>query len=96
MPSDSKTRTRLAAITRDRIFDIIGRECAQCGETTGLEVNHIYGRDYQPKRMSHYNRQRRYLKDALAGEVNALCRECNAAYRPVRRPVEVNAANCPF
>lgn len=84
MPRDPSTRPRLLSETRRKIFDIIGWECALAGEECSgpLEVDHMYGRDWVPRKKGSYERNRRYLKEAKDGLVRALCRYHNETVRP--------------
>jgi 5-methylcytosine-specific restriction endonuclease McrA len=74
---------------RAKLFELLGRCCAECGDTFQLEVNHIYRRDWQPRKLSKYRRNLRYLREAKEQLVNLLCRSCNASYRPL--PLEAKA-----
>ncbi len=94
-PTESAYRSALADRIREWLFEYLGGECDICGERCNLEIDHPWGRDWQPRRYSKYRRNLRYRREALAGEVRLLCREHNAAYRPVPRPAP--AANpAPF
>lgn len=90
MPRDARTRPRLVQSTRDAIFDIIGRRCALHdvdGEACDgpLQVDHPYGRDWVPREVDSYQRNRRYLREALAGLLRPLCRYHNETVRPRAR-----------
>lgn len=87
MPHDSKSRPRLASNLRKQLFNLLGWECSECGATDRpLEVDHPWGRDWKPSKMSHYNRNLRYLREAKAGLVRVLCCDCNQRIRPVPMP----------
>jgi hypothetical protein len=82
-PTNSAYQTARAHLIRSWIFEIIGRQCAECGTTEGpMEVNHIYRREYSIKRLSVYKRTLRYWRDVQRGLCNCLCRSCNANWRP--------------
>ena len=83
----SAYRMRLADQVRDRIFAIIGQECEECGERVGLEVNHVYRRDWTPRKVNRYRRALRYWRELQAGvALTPLCRSCNSTYRPLPHP----------
>jgi hypothetical protein len=88
MPADSKSRPRLVQKVRDALFAIYGPNCNRCGcSLNGLawEVNHIWGREgwnKPPRKVSSYQRNRRYLNEARRGLVELTCPTCNASYRP--------------
>lgn len=89
MPADKKSRSRLTRLTRNKIFELIGDTCALAEEDGEhcdgpLEVDHFAGRDWVPKKVSSYQRNRRYLKEALEGKVRALCKWHNKRVRPKR------------
>lgn len=97
MPTNPRTRPALCASIRSNLLDIYGGVCAQCGTPEGetyLEVNHIYGRDWKPNKVSSYGRWLRYFKEARQGRINLLCPECNKTYQ-VRRH-EAPEGRCPL
>jgi hypothetical protein len=85
MPSDPKTRARLANAQKAALHERLGGRCAECGSTDRLQVDHPFGRTYNVKRMSHYNRVRRYLKEEKEGLIRLLCLACNEVIRPRAR-----------
>jgi hypothetical protein len=98
MPSDPRTRPTLVQRTRAVIFEMLGHQCALAevdGESCDgpLEIDHPHGRDWQPRKVSSYNRNRRYLREAQDGLVRLLCRHHNASVKP--RP-RVEGAEQPF
>jgi len=94
--------TLLADRIRAQLFADLGPLCAECGidlTTTDWQVNHIYKRDWSPRKRSRYQRHLRYRKEAERGLVNLLCKRCNEeVYRPVPMPTEAAppATLCPF
>lgn len=97
MPHNHKTRPALCAHIRDQLLSIYGPKCAQCGAPEGetyLEINHIYGRDWQASKLSSYQRWLRYFKEAQQGRINLLCPDCNKTYQ-VRRH-ETPPGTCPL
>lgn len=94
MPSDLKSRSRLVATIRASLFEIYGPDCAECGRTltnTAWEVNHIWQRDWTPRKLDFYRRHLRYFREAQKGWINLLCSDCNNTYRP--RPAEQRPTN---
>lgn len=74
-----------ANLLKAELIKRLGGKCVQCGSETMLEINHIYGRTWQPRKLTHYRRVLRYRKEAAEGLLNVLCEECNKVYRPVAR-----------
>jgi hypothetical protein len=94
-------RARYADAVRARIFDFLGPKCSLCGadlRTCAWEVNHIFKRDWHPRRVNRYDRQLRYWKEAQMHLVNLLCASCNSTYKPSPLPVPtaLTTANDPF
>ncbi len=82
--------TRLHRI-KMAVAGVLGHECSICkclrywsweGPTNNiplgtLQVGHPNGRRWSIRRTSHYSRWLRYLREALAGKVQAECGPCN-------------------
>jgi hypothetical protein len=83
-PTNSAWQCARAHKIRAWLFDMLGGECAECGALAPLEIDHPWGRDWKPSRLSLYKRHLRYKKEALEGRVRLLCRECNNAILPRR------------
>lgn len=80
---ESAYQSARADAIRAIIFEVIGQKCATCGATSPLEVNHVFKRDWNPKRLSKYRRNLRYLRELRAGvPLTCLCAACNKEYRP--------------
>src|SRR5690349_8209405 len=75
---------------RRLVFALLGGRCAECGSTRRLQVNHIYERDWEPRRVASYYRWLRYWREARAKPplVNLLCAGCNRRYEPLPPPTE--------
>ncbi len=69
-----KRRERL----RERILKKLGGKCRSCGGKQRLEVDHIYGRDYEVRKLGSYERMQKYLEEHKEGKVQLLCQRCNA------------------
>lgn len=82
--------TLLADRLRSWLHHYLGGECAECGATSPLEIDHPWGRDWVPRKICRYRRHLRYKREALAGQVRLLCSDCNNRIRPNRqaRPTE--------
>jgi 5-methylcytosine-specific restriction endonuclease McrA len=100
MPRDPRTRSALVQHLRHEVFNLLGHACVSCGATHALEINHLFGRSYQPRRMNIYNRWLRYRREAHAGLVDLRCPECNQAYVPkplaCLQELQEAATNNPF
>jgi hypothetical protein len=58
----------------------------RCRAWDGLEVDHVDGRDWSPRKLNRWSRVARYWREYEAGvRLRALCRSCNAGYNPKRR-----------
>lgn len=80
--------TRLLRI-KMAVAGVLGRYCGACGcaghwlhdasRTHGvpLQVGHLKGRHWSIRRVNTLTRWRRYLREALAGKVQAECGPCN-------------------
>jgi len=71
----------------------LGGKCAQCGSTELLEFNHIFGRDWKMEKKSRWQRLAIIAREIEAGEINLLCRSCNASdgHNHKRKGLLVNA-----
>ncbi len=55
-------------------------KCGHCGEVKPLEVQHMNGRDWQPRDLSHAQRAAKYWDEYERGvKLEAWCRTCNAS-----------------
>lgn len=95
MPRDPHTRPALVARHRQRLFEMLGGECALCA-TDGdacdgpLEADHPFGRDWVPREVSSYQRNLRYLREAAEGKLRLLCRHHNQTVRPRKLALTTN------
>lgn len=88
-----------AEAIRGELFAMLGPECAGCGvdlHGVSWEFNHLYRRDWKPRTLSRYRRNKRYLQEAMEGLGDLRCPECNKAYRPVERPDPTATSEGPF
>lgn len=98
MPSDSKSRPRLVDRIRAELFADLGGECAEADETCDgpLQIDHPYGRDWHPKRVSSYNRWLRYRREHQQGLIRLLCRYHNEIIRPKPTAAPASLSPDPF
>jgi hypothetical protein len=53
------------------------------GGASGLQIDHVDGRDWTPRNHNRWTRAARYWREFLAGvRMRALCKKCNSGYRP--------------
>lgn len=85
--------TLLADRIRAELFDMLGCSCqwinedgSFCGSTDQLQINHLFRREWRPRKLSRYRRNLRYRKEAKAGLLNVLCKQHNEVYRPLPMP----------
>lgn len=80
---------KLAAIStaherRLALIKELGGRCALChSKRKKLEIDHVDGRDWEPRRLNRWARVNRYWREYHAGvRLRVLCRSCNGGYRP--------------
>jgi|SRR6185369_292496 len=87
----------LADRIRNQLLEIYGRKCDKCGvsaDDAHLEINHIYGRDWDIRTLNRYRRYLKYRQEAKQGKINLLCKDCNGGWRPRRN--EQPPGRCPL
>ena len=87
VPTDPKSRSRLANQQKSALIERLGGQCVECGSTDRLQIDHPYGRDWKLHKLTHYARIRRYLKEESAGLIRILCLDCNEKIRPRARRI---------
>lgn len=92
MSASATERQQVVRQAKEHLRELLGERCAQCGEDCQLEVNHIYGRQWTPRKVASHTRWRRYAREAREGLINWLCRACNNKYQAVRLPEELREA----
>lgn len=66
---------------RDTLIAALGGICVRCGATEELTVEHVDGRDYEVRKLSSFQRVRRYLAEFASGVKLCLyCLPCNSSY----------------
>lgn len=98
MPRSNQTRPRLISLIREQLFADLGHQCSvaeeQGHECDGpLEIDHPFGRDWTPRKVSSYGRWLRYRKEHQQGLIRLLCRYHNEVIRP--RPIPAPATLLP-
>jgi len=74
---------------RDALLKKMGGACQQCGQVEKLEFHHPYGRDWIARSMNPYLRMNHYERDFAEGNLELLCKSCNAKTLPRPRPGEL-------
>ena len=64
---------------RRAIIAHLGGCCVICHSTEQLEVDGINGHPRQPRSMARWNRIAMYERQAALGELQVLCKRCNAS-----------------
>jgi 5-methylcytosine-specific restriction endonuclease McrA len=57
----------------------MGGVCERCGSREDLEVNHIFGRDWQLRDYDPSGRVAVYRREFREGLINVLCSGCNGS-----------------
>lgn len=72
-------QTLYARRLRKELLQKLGAECKLCGEDDEdkLEFDHIYGRDYDLRKLSSSARMARYKREEADGLLRVLCGDCN-------------------
>lgn len=61
----------------DALIKDMGGKCVKCGSEERLEVDHIYGRDWDLKKVHIVQRVRKYRGEWEQGKTRLLCKHCN-------------------
>ena len=87
MSADTFSIRSLASYRRRRaaLINRMGGVCSKCGSRFRLEFNHQVERDWQPREVSRGRRMDLYERDFERGELDLLCRICNATFEPMPR-----------
>lgn len=75
-----------AKTLRRIILAAFANRCVKCGATRKLQINHLYGRDWHPRRVAYYYRWLRYYHEFLLHLIDVRCPKCNRAYKPLPPP----------
>jgi hypothetical protein len=62
------------------LVEKLGGKCVECGSTDDLEIDHMDGRDWEPRALSSTMRAARYWREYEEGvRLRVLCSSCNGA-----------------
>jgi len=78
-------RRAYARRLRDELIAEMGAACVKCGSWDQLEFNHTAARRWIANRVNRWQRMILYRRDWLAGELELLCKSCNATDGARRR-----------
>jgi len=81
-------RQRSYYALRQSLVDQMGGACVECGPTEDQEINHKFGRTWEPRMICYRDRMKRYEREFRAGELDLRCKSCNRKYWPVKKPGE--------
>jgi hypothetical protein len=77
----ASARRRWAALIEE-----LGGHCVVCGVVDGLSIDHVRGRDWNPRKKSLHCRVARYWREYRAGvPLRVLCVAHNSSYTPPHR-----------
>lgn len=62
---------------RQKLVEDLGGKCEECGETSRLQIDHIYKPIWMPRRVGSDMRLIIYRREAKLGLVRLLCVRCN-------------------
>jgi hypothetical protein len=62
---------------RDELVEDMGGMCVDCGAIDNLDIDHEYGKSYDPRKSNRLTMLRRYRKEWEWGMVRLRCRSCN-------------------
>jgi len=74
----AKRQKAWARKVRDQLIDQLGGQCVHCGATERLEFDHINGRDWPAAQTEWSHRMSIVRREASEGQIQLLCRRCNA------------------
>jgi len=75
-------------LRRKALIIKMGGCCEECGKKRKLEFHHPNGRDWSCRDLSRWSRMVRYERDYENGELELLCRSCNAGINPSKEEEE--------
>lgn len=77
----NECRRRMYAKRRQALVDALGGACLRCGSTENLTIEHVDGRDYNIRKLSCFQRVKKYMEELRSGVRLCLyCLECNSSY----------------
>jgi 5-methylcytosine-specific restriction endonuclease McrA len=85
---------------RAELIELLGGQCALCGSTDNLEIDHINGRTWLVRKVDPSWRVSIYWAEYRSGvPLQCLCGDCNTAKANPRGAASVDqgrTAQCPF
>lgn len=72
-----QTHAAKTVTMRERLREVMGGRCKECGGSEGLEFHHPRGRNWVARKKNQLTRMRLYLQDFLLGNLELLCSGCN-------------------
>ena len=72
-----KTKSRIS-VRYNWLIIKLGGKCRECGTTENLELDHPNGKTWEAAKLSPQMRIKRYEEDYENGQLDLLCRSCNA------------------
>ncbi len=78
----NRSHVRQYRLRRKALIVAMGGECEECGKKRRLEFHHPNGRDWECRKLPRWQRIKMYERDFAAGQLELLCRTCNAGYNP--------------
>lgn len=77
----SAAAKRYYAALREKVFEVYGHECLNCGydkDTRALHIDHVVGNGMKEfNRYSSHDFRRRVLREVNSGLYQILCANCN-------------------
>ena len=83
--SNAAYYVELAWDRRQALIRQLGGKCARCGAEDNLEFDHPRGRPWNMGSKNQMSRMTQYQRDADAGNLQLLCKPCNARDGAARR-----------
>ena len=74
----------------EKLKELLGGKCVECGTTEELEFDHLEPRDYESRKLEWSHRISIYRREIAEGKIQLLCKPCNS-----RKGKPVVAAHAP-
>lgn len=67
----------------DKLIEVLGGKCAECGTRKNLSINHVDGRSWSVVDCAYVKRVKRYWTEYKSGvKLNVMCGSHNGGWRP--------------
>lgn len=73
----AKRQREWANRAKARLCLALGNLCWACGSPGPLEIDHIHGRDWKPRKVEFSHRISIYRREWAEGKIRLLCSQCN-------------------